>query len=299
MKYLMGVDEGTTGCKATIFDERGNKISSCSKEYRSYYPNPGWVEQDIDEIKDAVFECIRLSINKAPIDANDIVGISHSNQGITMVLLDENEKPVLDKTIGWQDLRYTEILDELKKNVDLDFYFKRSGMEFGTYNTSILNWLQKNMPNAWKRVKRICCHQDYFLRQYGANGFYIDEGNTNFFGMADMKTNEWNKKLMSVFNIDEFYLPQIIHDPGKVVGNVSSEVSKLTGLPETCKICLGGLDTNCCLLGAGAGDSGTQLLIMGTAGVSILTSDKCKLDKNRRITVELYNVKRSELFRKN
>ena len=50
MKYLMGVDEGTTGCKACLFDETGNLVSSASREYPSYYPQPGWVEQDIEEI---------------------------------------------------------------------------------------------------------------------------------------------------------------------------------------------------------------------------------------------------------
>ena len=95
MKYLMGVDEGTTGCKAILFDQEGHQIAATGREYPSYYPHPGWVEQDIDEIKDAVFACIRETIVKSKIDPADIVGISHSNQGVTMVLLDENEKTVL------------------------------------------------------------------------------------------------------------------------------------------------------------------------------------------------------------
>ena len=51
MRYLMGVDEGTTGCKAILFNEDGSPIASTSREYPSYYPHPGWVEQDINEIK--------------------------------------------------------------------------------------------------------------------------------------------------------------------------------------------------------------------------------------------------------
>ena len=122
MKYLMGVDEGTTGCKAILFDQEGTQIAATSREYPSYYPNPGWVEQDIEEIKAAVFACIRETIVKSKVDSADIVGISHSNQGITMVLLDENEELVFDHTIGWQDLRYTEMLPELRQEVDLDEY---------------------------------------------------------------------------------------------------------------------------------------------------------------------------------
>ena len=148
----MGVDEGTTGCKAILFDQEGRQIAATGREYPSYYPNPGWVEQDINEIKKAVFDCIRETVVKSNIDPEDIVGISHSNQGVTMVLLDENEEPVFDHTIGWQDLRYVEMLPELKKDVDLDENLKISDMQYGTYNTPVLRWLQKNEISFQWRV---------------------------------------------------------------------------------------------------------------------------------------------------
>ncbi len=285
MKYLMGVDEGTTGCKAILFSETGEQIADTSREYSSYYPNPGWVEQDINEIKTAVFECIRETVVKSKVDPSDIVGLSHSNQGITMVLLDENEKTVFDHTIGWQDLRYVDMLSELEKEVDKEEYLEISGMQFGTYNIPVLRWLQANEAEKWVKIKRICSHQDWFLRQYGADGYYIDEGCANFLSMARMSDNEWDERLMNVYNVTSDMLPKILHNPGTVVGHVTEEVSKATGLPTTCKICLGNLDTNCCSIGGGADEAGTQLLIMGTAGVSIFITDKDKLDPNGRITV--------------
>jgi xylulokinase len=285
MKYLMGVDEGTTGCKAILFSEEGKQIASTAREYPSYYPHPGWVEQDIGEIKSAVFDCIKETIVKSRVDPVDIVGISHSNQGITMVLLDENENLVFEHTIGWQDLRYVDMLSELEMEVDKDEYLKISGMQFGTYNVPVLRWLQKHQPEKWAKVKRICSHQDWFLRQYGADGYYIDEGCANFLSMARMSDNEWDERLMRVYHVTKDMLPTVLHSPGMVVGCVSSEVAKATGLPTTCKVCLGNLDTNCCAIGGGADEVGTQLLIMGTAGVSIFVTDKDKLDPNGRITV--------------
>jgi len=285
MRHLVGIDEGTTGCKVCVFDEFGNLVSSASREYLSYYPHPGWVEQDIDEIKQNVFTACKEAIQCSGIDPSTIVGVSHSNQGITMVLLDENERPARSKAIGWQDLRYVEILSELKSNVDVNEYWKISGMEFGTYNIPILNWLRKNEPEIWTKVKRICSHQDYFLKQYGADGYYIDEGSANFLSMARMDNTEWDERLMRIFGVTPNMLPTVIHEPGKVVGHVTNEVSALTGLPEGCKVCLGGLDTNSCALGAGAKDDGTQVLIIGTAGVSLLVSDKMTVDENKRVTV--------------
>ena len=285
MNYLMGIDEGTSGCKACLFDETGKMVSSASREYQSYFPNPGWVEQDIDEIKNSVFDACKSAIEQSKVDPRLIAGVSHSNQGITMVLLDENEQPARARTIGWQDLRYVEVLPELKRSIDTEEYWKISGMDFGTYNISTLNWLQKNEPEVWSKVKHICSHQDYFLRQYGADGFYVDEGSANFLSMARMDNCEWDEKLVNIYGIDVSMLPKIVHEPGKVVGHVTPEVSQLTGLPVGCAVCLGGLDTNSCSLGAGAKDDGTEVLIIGTAGVSLLVSDTMVPDINKRITL--------------
>lgn len=285
MKYFMGIDEGTTGCKAALFSEDGQMVAASGREYPSYYPHPGWVEQDIHQIEDCVFSACRETITKSGVRPEDILGISHSNQGITMVLLDEQDQPVFEHTIGWQDLRYVDMLPELEQQVDLEEYWKLSGMKFGTYNIPVLLWLQKHRPEQWKKVRRICSHQDYFLKQYGADGYYIDEGSTNFLSMARAADNAWDKRLMDVYHIDESMLPTIVHQPGTVVGHVTAAVSEKTGLPVGCNVCLGGLDTNCCAMGAGAKESGTQVLIMGTAGVSLLVTDKMTFDPNGRITV--------------
>lgn len=284
-KYFMGIDEGTTGCKACLVDEVGNPVAISAREYPCYYPHPGWVEQDINEIKSNIFNACKEAIVKSNIDPNDIAGVSHSNQGITMVLLDENEKPVMPRTIGWQDLRHVEMLDEIKRNVNLEKFWQLSGMEFCTYNTPVLLWLQKNEPDVWKRVRRICSHQDYFLRQYGADGYFIDEGSANMLGMARADNSEWDDQLLEVYGVNRKMLPAINHEPGKIVGHVTPEVSCLTGLPVGCNVCQGNLDMNSCTFGAGGNSAGTEVLVMGTAGVSILISDVFKMDPNHRLTL--------------
>ena len=210
MKYLMGIDEGTTGCKACLFDEMGHLISVASREYPSYYPHPGWVEQDIEEIKSCIFDACKQAISQSDINPNQIVGLSHSNQGITMVLLDENEKPIRRRTIGWQDLRHVEILDDLVQDIDSNEYWDISGMNYGTYNIPVLNWLQKYEPETWAKVKRICSHQDYFLRQYGADGYYIDDGSANFLSMTRMEDCEWDERLMDIYHVTQSMLPDVL-----------------------------------------------------------------------------------------
>ena len=73
-KYFMGIDEGTTGCKTCLVDATGTPIAIAAREYPCYYPRPGWVEQDIDEIKNNVFNACKEAIVKSNIDPRDIVG---------------------------------------------------------------------------------------------------------------------------------------------------------------------------------------------------------------------------------
>lgn len=285
MKYLVGSDEGTTGCKVCVFSECGELLARAGREYPSYYPHEGWVEQNIDEIRDAVFASCKEAIAKAGVDPQDIVGVSHSNQCMTMVFLDEKGELVTNRTVGWQDLRHVEMLPELRAKIDCKEYLKVSGTQFASYNIPVLLWHQRNNPEMWKKVRRICTHQDYFLRQYGANGYFIDEGNASFLSMARVDGIEWDKRLTDVFNVSPEMLSEIVHTPGRVVGEVDEDVSQKTGLPVGCKVCLGGADTNSCAMGAGAKDAGTEALVMGTAGVSIMVVDKILFDPNNRITI--------------
>ncbi len=89
---------------------------------------------------------------------------------------------------------------------------------------------------------------------------------------------------MSVYHVNSKMLSTIVHNPGMIVGNVSEEFCERTGIPTSCVISSGGLDTNSCALAAGASDTGVQALIMGTEGVSIFITDNDSLDSKGRIT---------------
>jgi xylulokinase len=287
MKYIVGLDEGTTGCKACVFSQHGELISQASREYLSYYPKEGYVEQDIFEIKAHVFDACKEAIEKSKINRGDIASVGFSNQGITMVLLDSEENIVRPKTIGWQDLRHVEIIPELKVKISNEEHYKLSGMPVAAYNTAVLNWLQRHETPLWHNVARICSHQDYFLRQLGAEGYYIDEGSANFLSMLNVNTHEWDQRLLDLYNVKKEQLPTVVHEAGKVVGEVSTEISQATGLPVGCLVCVGGLDTNCCTFASGGIEGGVAVMVVGTAGTYTYISKSPFFDPNKRITVRI------------
>lgn len=282
-KYLVGMDEGTMSCKACVFDLDGNLIASSSREYPCFSPVPGYVEQDIEEIENKIFACCKDAIEQSGMNSADIVGVGFSNQGITHVLIDNEGKHLRNRTIGWQDVRHAEMLPELRLKITNEEYYNIVGVPLGAYNTSVLTWIQKYEPDVWKKVYKCCTHQDYFLKQLGADDYYVDEGSANFIGMLDINSREWSERACELYNVTVDQLPKIAHKAGQVVGHVSEDVAQKTGLPVGCNICVGANDASCCSFATGGVEGGIASMIVGTAGVSTLICDKPVRDPNMRI----------------
>ena len=102
MKYILSLDQGTTSSRAILFNENGEMLSTAQKEFKQYYPEPGWVEHDPMEIWETQLEVARAAIEKLGISAEDIAGIGITNQRETTILWDKrNGKPV-HNAIVWQ-----------------------------------------------------------------------------------------------------------------------------------------------------------------------------------------------------
>lgn len=285
-KYLVGIDEGTTGTKTVVFDLKGNLISSAYEEYPSFYSKPGYVEQDIQMIKNAVFSTCKKAIEKASINPNDIQGVSMSTQGAACILLDKNGQVVREKMIGWQDLRNGEIVEEIQNSITDNEHYAIEGACIGAFNTGVLIWVKKNEPEIWKQVDRICTNQDFFLRQLGADNYYVDVASAHRISMVDVDKNQWSERLIKAYGLEDKKLPIVVNEAGKVIGEVTCEVSELTSLPIGCKICLGAQDVNCSSFGVGATTGDISAMVCGTFGASYIAIEKPVRDNNKTIIIK-------------
>ena len=115
MKYILSLDQGTTSSRAILFNENGEMLSTAQKEFKQYYPNPGWVEHDPMEIWDTQLEVARQAIEKLGVSAEDIAAIGITNQRETTILWDKrNGKPV-HNAIVWQCRRTAPYCDSLNE----------------------------------------------------------------------------------------------------------------------------------------------------------------------------------------
>ena len=286
MKYIVGIDEGTTGTKSCVFDTDGNLIASNYKEYPSFYPKPGYVEQDVNMITKALFATCKEAIAKSGVNANDIIAVSISAQGSACILVDKDGKPARNRMIGWQDLRNLEVADIIKSRISNEEHYEIDGSTIGSFNTGVSVWVQENEPEVWAKVARVCTNEDYFLHELGADDYYCDLASTHRISMLDVNKGCWDETLVKAYGMQDVELPVVCAEPGKIIGEIKAEVSAKTGLPVGCKICLGAQDLNCAPLGVGAVTGEVCSMVLGTFGGAYIVVDEPVRDPNRNIIIK-------------
>jgi len=272
-KYLVGIDEGTTGCKTCIFDLEGKVVGTDYREYPCYYDKPGWVEQKAEEITSALFDSCKAAIANSKIDPNEIIAVGLSTQGSVTGPVDKDGKLLRD-FIGWQDLRGESEMEEILSKISKEELYRITGHPLGAiFSISKNIWFRNHQPDLYEKTAMFTTNQDYFLRQFGAEGYYTDISSSSREGFMDVDKHEWSKEVLELFDFDIKKRPTIA-EGGQPVGKVTKSVSEKTGLPEGTLLCVGAHDQNCSTFGAGAVRDGDVAMVVGTFGSCFVVSDK-------------------------
>lgn len=267
--YLAGVDIGTSGAKAMIFDQDGRPLAAASREYPCTYPRPGWVEQDPDALVAAVMEALRQAVADSGrnhhVRPTDIASFSLSAQRCCGIFLDERER-LLRPMISWQDNRTPEEAQEIAAAIEPAAYYRKTGYPNSTtWLLSKLMWVRKHEPQVWARTRRVVQMHDYFLRALGVDTYYVDHNDAGFFGFFDVTSRAWDHELLRLFEIPVGILP-IPAASGTRVGEVSAAAAEACGLAPGTPVSIGAGDQSAGAVGAGIVRKGLVSVSMGTAG---------------------------------
>lgn len=286
-KYLVGLDEGTTGCKTCVFDFDGKLIGEDYREYKCYYPKPGWVEQKAEDITPALYASVKQAIANSGVDPKDIVAIGLSSQGSVCSMIDEKGNLLRD-FIGWQDVRAQKIEQaEILSKISNDEFYEITGDPLGfTLSACRIVWMKNNEPELWNKMFKLVSHQEYFLKEFGADDYYTDLSSASRMSICDVNNHIWSQKMIDVYQLKEEQLPIIVTDPGKVVAKIDQRLSDLTGLPVGCNVCIGAHDQNCSTFGGGLVNPGDAVMVMGTFGSCFVCMDKPNKDPNKKLIVK-------------
>jgi len=281
---MIGVDLGTTGSKAGIFNIKGKMLGSGYYEYPCVYPKPGWVEQDVKLVVKSAMDAIRDALNKSGVDAGRIASVSFSSQRCCTIFLDDKNE-LVRPMISWMDNRPVEEVGEINRKVTFEKYLEITGFPNSTtWMLPKMLWLKNNEPENWKKTSKVVQLQDYVLSAMGADDFYCDVSDARYYGLWDPYSFEWSEELLDTFSIDSGLLPEI-KPSGTLVGKVSEKAAARCGLEEGTPVCIGAGDQNSASVGAGAVHPGYMFVSLGTAGATGICLDHEYRDKTGRTFV--------------
>lgn len=213
-KYIMALDLGTTSCRTIIFDRAGRIRSTAQKEFTQYFPQPGWVEHDAEEIwatqKGLMFE----AMEKLGISMEDIAGIGITNQRETTVLWDKRTGRPLHNAIVWQCRRTAEYCDSLKEAGLADIFRSRTGLVLDAYFSGTkLRWLLDNVPDARRRAaagELLFGTVDTWIiwKLTGGKVHVTDYSNASRTMLFNIHTLQWDEDILSILDIPENILPE-------------------------------------------------------------------------------------------
>lgn len=271
-RYLVGIDVGTTGARTNIFDLNGQIVGSGYKEYTCFYPKPNWVEQDPQELIQAVFETNRQALANAGIHPCEVMSIAASTQRGCCVFVDRDDKPM--KLISWQDNRTVEEVEEIDKVIGNSRYYQITGMPNATtWSFQKILYVRKKLPELWEKTKKHVPLQDVILKALGSDEYYTDEAGVAITGMWDTDHLKWSDEILEAFDIDRSMLGRVLPS-GTKVGGISRQAAERSGFLEGTPICVGIGDQNSAALGAGVVHPGMLSVSIGTGGMAVAFLDK-------------------------
>lgn len=214
-QYILALDQGTTSSRAVVFDHNGQIRSVAQKEFKQYFPQPGWVEHNPNEIWSSQASVIAEAISAIDINGLDIAGIGITNQRETTIVWDiDTEEPIYN-AIVWQDRRTAEFCDKLKAQGLVDKIREKTGLIIDAYFSGTkIKWILDNVPGARKRAemgKLRFGNVDSWLiwRLTRGEAHVTDVTNASRTMLFNIHTLKWDEDLLKLFDIPMSMLPEV------------------------------------------------------------------------------------------
>ena len=271
-RLLLAADIGTSGCKTTAFDFRGNAKAFASISYNTCYSQGGCAEQDPNDWWKAVCEGIRKLLDQDGIDPREIAAVGVDGTSWACLPVDRKGSP-LRKAMLWLDRRAVRQAEWMKEQAGEDRLIALSGNPVEpAYITPKILWVKENEPVVYKNTFKFLQSNAYIVFKL-TGAFSQDYSQGYGFHFFDISRGSWDEDTAEELGIPLELTAKLCHCH-EIVGTITAKAAEETGLIPGTPVAAGGLDAACCTLGAGVADPGKAQEQGGQAGGMSIQTDK-------------------------
>ena len=267
-RYVAAIDQGTASSRCMVFDRRARIVSVAQKEHRHYFPRPGWVEHDPEEIWRNVLEVVDEALAKAELSPADLSALGIANQRETTVLWDRRTGMPVHSAINWEDTRTDQLCRELAGDAGQNRFREKTGLPLATYFSGPkVRWLLDRVPGLRERAEEgevLFGTMDTWLIWNLCGRHVTDVTNASRTMLMDLKSREWDDELLSAMGIPRAMLPEI-RPSAEIYGEAGAP---LAGVPVASL--LG--DQHAALVGQTCFDPGDAKCTYGTGSFFLLNT---------------------------
>ena len=214
-KYVMALDAGTTSNRCILFDEKGNMCSVVQREFTQYFPKPGWVEHDADEIWAVQLGVAVEAMSKISASPEDIAAIGITNQRETAIIWDKKTGEPIHHAIVWQCRRTSEYCDSLKEKGLTEKFRRKTGLVIDAYFSGTkVKWLLDNVPGARERAEKgellFGTVETWLIWKLTKGRVHVtDYSNASRTMLFNINTLQWDDEILEELNIPKCILPEV------------------------------------------------------------------------------------------
>ena len=219
-RYVLAIDQGTTGSTVLVFDRRGRVVSRAYSEFRQYYPKPGWVEHDPEEIWDVTLRVMRTALRRRRIAPADLVAMGITNQRETTVVWNRRSGKPIHRAIVWQDRRTASLCEELKAGGRIATFRQKTGLVIDPYfSATKIRWLLDHVKDAQASAEAgelLFGTIDSWLvwKLTGGRVHATDFTNASRTLLFNIEEKRWDDELLKVFHVPPTMLPKVVSSTG-------------------------------------------------------------------------------------
>lgn len=271
--HFLGINAGTTGVTVGVYDADGNLVAKSYSEFETYYPQPGWVEQDAEHWWNSIIDACRQAVKIAKA-SDSIAAIAVANQRETIVPVGRDGEPV-SRAIVWQDRRCREEVELIKERIGEERVAKITGLKPDPYfSLPKILWWMRNRPEVIEKSWKLMLVHDYIV--YRLTGEVVtDYSNASRTMLLDLNSRKWCDEIAAEFNLDLSLMPDLVNS-GEVVGEIRGNVAEKLGISSNPVVVAGGGDQQCSALAQGVVEEGSVKSTTGTGTFMVAPVEKVR-----------------------